>query len=69
MSLHLGLLKGGHVGKGAEGLVNYFPSSSEDRTDPQGCFLALWYEVIYKCVGMHSWLSWDTCSLRAAGWT
>lgn len=48
MSPCLGLLRGEDVGKSAKGLVNYFLSSSEDCTDPQGCFLALWYEIMYK---------------------
>lgn len=47
MALQLGLEKGQDGGYNGN-------QSSEDHTDPQGGFLALWYDVIYVHVGMYS---------------
>lgn len=55
MALQLVLVKGKDAGWNAKGnrLVNGFFSSSEDRVDPQGCLLALWYGSISICAGMN----------------
>lgn len=50
-------------------LVNGVFSSSEERVDPQGCLLTLWYGSISICAGMNPRLSCDLCGPRAAGQT